>query len=44
VTVTAVKRPGERWTYATAETVLSADDVILVTGSTKKAEAFSQLR
>jgi trk system potassium uptake protein len=44
VTVTAVKRPGERWTYATAETVLSPDDVILVTGATRKAEAFSQLR
>ncbi len=44
VTVTAVKRPGERWTYATAETVLAADDVILVTGATRKAEAFSQLR
>jgi len=44
VTVTAVKRPGERWSYATADTVLAADDVILVTGETRRAEAFSQLR
>lgn len=44
VTVTAVKRPGERWSYATAETVLSPDDVILIAGETRRAEAFSQLR
>jgi len=44
VTVTAVKRPGERWTYTTAETVLGSQDVILVAGETRKAEAFSQLR
>jgi trk system potassium uptake protein TrkA len=44
VTVTAVKKPGQRWNYTTADTVLEADDVILVTGETSKAEAFSQLR
>jgi trk system potassium uptake protein TrkA len=44
VTVTAVKRPDERWTYTTADTVLGAQDVILVAGETRKAEAFSQLR
>lgn len=44
VTVTAVKKPGERWSYTTAATVLEPDDVILVTGETRKAEAFSQLR
>jgi trk system potassium uptake protein TrkA len=44
VTVTAVKRPGERWTYTTADTVLGSQDVILVAGETRKAEAFSQLR
>jgi trk system potassium uptake protein len=44
VTVTAVKRPGEKWRYTTPETVLGADDLILVTGETRKAEAFSQLR
>jgi trk system potassium uptake protein TrkA len=44
VTVTAVKRPGERWTYTTADTVLGSQDLILVAGETRKAEAFSQLR
>lgn len=44
VTVTAVKKPGRRWSYTTADTVLEPDDVILVTGETRKAEAFSQLR
>lgn len=44
VTVAAIKRPGERWDYPTADTVINADDEILVTGQTGKAEAFSQLR
>lgn len=44
VTITAVKKAGAKWTYATPETVLAADDLILVTGETRKAEAFSQLR
>lgn len=44
VTITAVKRPGEEWNYTTAETVIGADDIILVTGPTRKAEAYSQLR
>ncbi|MEV8250941.1 TrkA family potassium uptake protein [Microbacterium sp. NPDC076768] len=43
VTVTAVKPAGGGWTYATADTVLNADDTILVAGPTRKAEAFSQL-
>lgn len=44
VTVVAVKPLGRSWTHATAETVLRSDDVVLVSGSTHKAEAFSQLR
>lgn len=44
VTITAVHKPGLPWAYTTAETVLEPDDVILITGSTDKAEAFSQLR
>lgn len=44
VTVTAVKPNGGAWAYTTADTVLAADDTIIVTGPTKKAEAFSQLR
>jgi trk system potassium uptake protein TrkA len=44
VTITAVHKPGERWAYTTAETVLEPDDVILITGPTDKAEAFSQVR
>lgn len=44
VTVTAVKRVGSPWTYATADTVLSADDTILVAGPTRRAEEFGQLR
>ncbi|CAN5358518.1 TrkA family potassium uptake protein [soil metagenome] len=44
VTITAVRKPGQPWAYTTAETVLEPDDVIIITGSTGKAEAFSQLR
>ncbi|MBN9605499.1 MAG: TrkA family potassium uptake protein [Actinomycetales bacterium] len=44
VTITAYKRPGQEWEYTTADTVLEPDDVIIVTGSTRRAEAFSQLR
>ncbi len=44
VTITAVKKPGVPWTYADAATVLGIDDVIIVTGPTRNAETFSQLR
>lgn len=44
VTVTAVKRDGETWCPATAQTVLHEGDVILVSGPTKKAEGFRRLR
>lgn len=43
VTVTAVKKAGQPWTYATAETVLHSGDTILVTGPIRQAERFSQL-
>jgi len=44
VTITAYKRHGQEWEYTTADTVLEPDDVIIVTGPTRRAEAFSQLR
>jgi trk system potassium uptake protein len=43
VTITAIKRPGEQWTYTTADTIVQAGDTILVTGPIRKAERFSQL-
>ncbi|WP_432485836.1 potassium channel family protein [Kineococcus esterisolvens] len=43
VTVVAHHRPGEGFTYATPETVLSADDVIIVSGQIRDVEAFSSL-
>lgn len=43
VTISAYKRGADAWTYATEKTVLHTGDTILVTGSIKKAEAFSQL-
>jgi len=44
VTIAAVKPAGQTWTYATAETVLGPDDLILVTGATERVEHFAQLR
>lgn len=44
VTITAVKHVGEPWGSATPETILRETDTILVTGPTRRAEAFSQLR
>ncbi|WP_432495490.1 potassium channel family protein [Kineococcus auxinigenes] len=43
VTVVAHHRPGEGFSYATPETVLSADDVIIVSGQIRDVEAFSSL-
>lgn len=42
VTVVAVKHPGESFTYATADTVLHQDDVIIVVGDTDAVEKFSE--
>lgn len=44
VTVSAFHRPGRGWDYTTLETVIEADDIILVAGQTSKVESFSQLR
>ncbi|WP_255316772.1 TrkA family potassium uptake protein [Nesterenkonia sp. Act20] len=44
VTITAVKHAGGHWEPATAQTVLAADDIILVSGSATKAEGFKRLR
>ncbi|MFE6627233.1 TrkA C-terminal domain-containing protein [Streptomyces rochei] len=38
ITVVATKRPGEGFTHATAETVVEADDTIIVTGRTRATE------
>lgn len=43
ITVVAVKKPGHDFTYATAETVLHADDTIVVSGPTTQVENFSEL-
>ncbi|HEY4570288.1 MAG TPA: TrkA family potassium uptake protein [Kribbella sp.] len=41
ITVVGVKRPGEDFTYATESTVLSADDVLIVSGKIDDVEAFA---
>ena len=43
VTVVGIKRPGEDFTYATAETVVQKGDVIVVTGKTHAVETFAEL-
>lgn len=43
VTVVGIKRLGEGFTYATAETVVRPGDVIVVTGRTTAVEAFAEL-
>ncbi|MDG9717861.1 hypothetical protein [Streptomyces sp. DH24] len=37
------KRPGEDFTYATADTVVEQGDVIVVTGKTRAVEACADL-
>jgi Trk K+ transport system NAD-binding subunit len=44
ITVVAIKRPGEGFTYATHETVVEADDTIIVAGRTRATERFSELQ
>ncbi|MEV4679966.1 potassium channel family protein [Streptomyces kurssanovii] len=44
LTVVAIKRPGEGFTYATADTVVQADDTIIVAGRTRQTERFSELQ
>ncbi|WP_432192757.1 potassium channel family protein [Streptomyces sp. bgisy027] len=43
ITVVGIKRPGEDFTYATAETVVQKGDVIVVTGKTRAVEAFAAM-
>ncbi len=43
VTVVAIKRPGEDFTYATADTVLAPGDTIIVSGRVRNTERFSEL-
>lgn len=44
ITVVAIKRPGEGFTYATADTVVEADDTVIVAGRTRATERFSELQ
>lgn len=43
VTVVAVKRAGEDFTYASAETILTDGDQVIVSGRTRNVERFSEL-
>ncbi|QTJ71235.1 TrkA family potassium uptake protein (plasmid) [Rhodococcus sp. ZPP] len=43
VTVVAIKRPGEDFTYATADTVIEPGDTIIVSGQVRDTERFSEL-
>jgi trk system potassium uptake protein TrkA len=43
VTVVAVKRSGEDFTYATSDTVLQDGDQVIVSGRTRSVEHFSEL-
>lgn len=43
VTVLGVKTPGAEFTYATAETIVGADDVIIASGTVAELERFAAL-
>ncbi|MGN9768913.1 potassium channel family protein [Micromonospora sp. SD12] len=43
ITVVSIKRPGEGFTYATADTVVYAGDILIVAGKTRQVEAFASL-
>jgi trk system potassium uptake protein TrkA len=43
VTVVCIKRHGEDFSYATADAVLGADDLLIVAGRTELAERFAAL-
>lgn len=43
ITVVGVKSPGQDFTYATAETVISNRDLIIVSGKSSQIEAFAAL-
>ncbi len=44
VTVVGVKRTGQAFTYATADSVIQEGDVIIVSGPIREVERFSELR
>ncbi|MFY1687403.1 potassium channel family protein [Plantactinospora sp. WMMB782] len=43
ITVVSIKRPGEGFTYATADTVVYTGDILIVAGKTRHVEAFANL-
>jgi trk system potassium uptake protein TrkA len=43
ITVVAVKRPGEEFTYATPDTVVHRGDVLIISGRINQVEAFANL-
>ncbi|MBW5480358.1 potassium channel family protein [Streptomyces bambusae] len=43
ITVVGIKRPGQGFTHATAETVVEKGDVIIITGKTRAVETFAEL-
>jgi trk system potassium uptake protein len=43
VTIIGFKRAGEEFTYAAADTVLAADDLLIVSGTTREVERFAAL-
>ncbi|GIF13399.1 potassium channel family protein [Actinoplanes teichomyceticus] len=43
VTVVSIKRPGEEFTYATADTTVYAGDILIIAGKTRNVEAFAGL-
>ena len=43
ITVVAVKRPGEEFTYATPDTVVHRGDVLIISGRINQVEAFATL-
>jgi trk system potassium uptake protein TrkA len=43
ITVVSIKRPGEEFTYATADTTVYGGDILIVAGRTNNVEAFANL-
>ena len=43
VTIVCIKRRGEDFSHATAETVIQADDLLIIAGKTEMAERFAAL-
>lgn len=43
VTVVGIKRPGEEFTYATAETMVRSGDILIVAGAIRRVERFADV-